>query len=104
MPLVTAKLAGTGSAQQVIEVPSTFPWGSMNLVAANNNDSASPIVISITSDSTPNEVDIVEPGASIPAKGRYELSCRLVQAGERIFVSVPAHVSVRVEINMADET
>lgn len=104
MPLVTGKVMGNASQQHVITVPDTFPWGSMNLVAANQNSVASAIQIDITTDLAPNAVDCIEPGASIPAKGRYELSCRLVQAGEKIYVTAAAGVSIRVEINMADET
>lgn len=103
MPLVTAKIMGNGTQQLVITAPDTYLWGSMNLVAANQNDQASQLQIHITSDVAPNPVDCVEPGAVIPAKGRYELSCRLIQAGEKIYVTTEAGVSVRAEINLAIE-
>ena len=45
MPLVTGKVMGNASQQHVITVPDTFPWGSMNLVAANQNSVASAIQI-----------------------------------------------------------
>ena len=103
MPLVTGKIMGNATQQLAFTVPATFPWGSMNLVAANQNNQASAIQIHITTDQAPNAVDCVEPGASIPANGRYELSCRLVMAGEKIYVTAAAGVSVRIEVNMADE-
>lgn len=103
MPLVINKVMGNGSVQQVIEAPATHPWGSMNLVASNQNGTSAQIEIFITSAGGPSPVDSVEPGAAIPAKGRYELSCRLIQAGEKVFVNVPAGVSVRAEINLAIE-
>jgi len=103
MPLVTGKIMGNATQQLAFTVPSVFPWGSMNLVAANQNNQASAIQIHITTDASPNAVDCIEPGASIPANGRYELSCRLVMAGEKIYVTAAAGVSVRIEVNMADE-
>lgn len=103
MPLVISKVLGNGVKQLAITVPDTFPWGSMNLVAANQNPVAAAIEIHITTDTAPAAVDCVEPGAVIPSKGRYELSCRLVQAGEKVYVTVPENVAVRIEVNLADE-
>jgi hypothetical protein len=103
MPLVTGKVLGNGSQLLVVTVPDTHPWGSLNIVAANAGTQDAKLKIHITSDAQPNPVDCVEPGAMIPADGRYELSCRLVQAGEKVYVTAPADVAIRAEINLAIE-
>lgn len=103
MPIIVNKIVGTGVAQKAIELQPTMKWGSLNIVASNRGVSATPIKIYISSEETPNDIDIVEPGAFIPANGRYELSCRLIAPGEKVFVDAPADVTVRLEVNLAIE-
>lgn len=103
MPLVIGKILGNGTQQLIVEAPVSHPWGSLNVVASNKGAQEAQIEIFITSDATPNAIDQVEPGAMIPVNGRYELSCRLTQQGEKVYVTVPAGVSVRAELNLAIE-
>lgn len=103
MPLIKNKLVGNGNAQTLLDIPGTVLWGSLNIVAANDNIASSSIVVHISDNAVPGNIDLVEPGAVIPGKGRYELSCRLVQGGEKVFVTAPAGVSIRAELNVAPE-
>ena len=102
MPMNKNALITTGSEQQIMEITG-FPWGSLNIVASNKTADTATLEVFITGAQVPSLVDTVEPGAHIPAGGRYELSCRLVQEGERIFVKAPAGVVVRAEVNLALE-
>lgn len=103
MPILVNKVLGNGTETFVVEVPNTHPFASMNIVASNTNAAAQEINIKVSSDTAPDLADTIEPGALIPAKGRYELSCRLVAAGERIYVTAQPGVAVRVELNLAIE-
>ncbi len=108
MPLATNKLATNGSVQLLLEHPVTHPWGSLNIVASNVSGlggAPGPIKFKlyITDAANPTDVDLVDPGAIIPVDGRYELSCRLIRQGEKVFVEAPAGLSVRAELNLAIE-
>lgn len=103
MPLNVSKIASNGAFQLLATAPNTHPWGSLNVVAANTTAGAIPFELYVTTDASPNPVDCIDPGAVIPAKGRYELSCRLIQAGEKVYIKAAAGVSVRAELNLAIE-
>ena len=102
MPLLKNAVIGNDSFQEVLQI-SGYPWGSLNVVASNTNENASKIEIRISSSLEHGLVNTVEPGALIPAGGRFEMSCRLVQQDERIFVKAPAGVVIRAEANLALE-
>ncbi len=103
MPLIKNKLVGNGAVQTLLDIPGSVLWGSLNIVAANKSGDSAPISVHISDNATPADIDLVEPGAVIPGNGRYELSCRLVQGGEKVFVTAPAGVSIRAELNVAPE-
>lgn len=110
MPLIINKILCNGTTLQAAELPAGHNWATMNVVASNSNedlgganDGSTPIEIYVSESNTPTLVDMVEAGALIPAKGRFELACRLINPGEKVFVKSGTGVAVRVEINVSPE-
>ena len=75
---------------------------SLNIVASNPLATGAEFQMHIGTGASAGAGDLVEPGAIIPAKGRYELSCRLLQAGEKVWFTAPAGVVVRAELLIGD--
>ena len=96
----------TGAMLEIARVPNAITYAAINILISNPSSVATPeangVEIFIAdAGSAPGNVDLIEPGAIIPAKGKLEWNCRLVSPGEVIYVRAPSGYVVRVE--SADE-
>lgn len=103
MSIVISKGMTNGQPQYMLTIPNTNPWGSMNILVSNTTQVERQIKLFVSDSGGTTDVDTIEPGAIVPAKGRYELSCRLVRAGEMVHVLGDPGMAVRIEVNLATE-
>jgi hypothetical protein len=102
-----AKKLTTGAMLEIGQINQNVSYAAINILVVNNSTMATPageaveIYIADGSSPTPGAIDVIEPAAILPAKGKLEWNCRLVSPGEKIFVKAPAGYTVRVE--SADE-
>ena len=86
-----------GSIQEICIVPTTVDYASLNILVSNWGAAEAVVEVYVGSNATATRIDTVVPGDTIQSKGTGEWNCRLVSAGERIFVRAPADIVVRVE-------
>lgn len=93
------KAVATGEIQEVGVIPgSNGAYAMLNILAVNRQGTEAPLEIWLSSNATPADVDLVEPGARIPSSGgSYEMVGRVVSAGERVFIRSLSGVVVRLE-------
>lgn len=91
------KLVTNGSVQEVATIPG-MTYSSVNIRVANPLNVDKPVTIWATIQNSPSVVDLIEPGFILEANGgRFEQSCMIMTAGEKIFVQADAGLVVRVE-------
>jgi len=91
------KILTDGSVQLVGTIPNTGTFSSINLLAANDTTQDISLRVWIGTDATPSQVDLVDPQAIVPGKGRYEDTVRITSPGENVFVQAAVGLVVRVE-------
>lgn len=95
------KIIADGTIQLAATVPTGISFTALNILAANDTASDVTLRIWIGVGTTPNPVDLVEPGVIIASKGRYEDNVRVASPSENVFIQATAGVVVRVE-NVAE--
>lgn len=93
------KAVANGEIQEVGVIPgSNGSYAMLNVLAVNRQGTEAPLEVWLSTEATPGDVDLVEPGARLPASGgSYEMVGRVVSAGERVFVRALAGVVIRLE-------
>ncbi len=91
------KLITNGAVQEAGTIPGTT-YSSVNIRIANPLAQQQVVKIWATTAATPGNIDLLEPGLVIPPNGgRFEQSCLIMSANEKIFVEAAAGLIVRIE-------
>ena len=96
------KILTTGAVQLAGEIPMSLTYASLNILVSNPKDTEATIELWIGDSDQPAAVDLIEPGAVVPAKGKLETFCRLVSPGEKVFVKTSV-AGLVVRLETADE-
>lgn len=96
------KILTTGAVQLAGEVPMNLTYASLNILVSNPKDTEVTVELWLSDSAQPAVVDMIEPGAVVPAKGKLETFCRLVSPGEKIFVKTSV-AGLVVRLETADE-